>query len=275
MRVMTMATSETGAQALFAQAAAALAAAGDACAGRLIGVCPAASGERFLPAEEFGVALSRDYIDRVAAEAAALNERLKQIFLHVSPSCAKLDWRALAGDRPDLIGEAGRVADLLVLAQPPIDDAAEQELLLQSALFESGRPVLMAPRAATAPSLMRRALVSWNGSVETARALALSLPWLRRCESVRVLAHRTSDKIVGPDAADVAAYLADHGLNVNWRCVEDGADPGPAALREAQEHGCDWIVKGAYTHSRLRQLIFGGATRHILENAEIPVLFAH
>ena len=117
--------------------------------------------------------------------------------------------------------------------------------------------------------------MSWNGSTETARAMALALPFLIRAERVIVLAVE-GVMVPGPSAAEVARHLEANGVKAEAReAAAGGRGGGAAILAEAAELGADLLVKGAYTHSRLRQMIFGGATSHILAEAELPVLMAH
>jgi nucleotide-binding universal stress UspA family protein len=161
-----------------------------------------------------------------------------------------------------------------VLGRPEQRLSGPRPLTLDSALFDSGRPVLIAPPAAPA-ALGSTVVIAWNGSTETARVIAFALPVLKRAEDVVVLTVEGSG-VPGPSGEDVAAYLAGHAVRARTLAAEPGKrTAGEAILAEAEALGADLLVKGAFTQSRLRQIIFGGATRHILENANIPVFMAH
>ena len=145
---------------------------------------------------------------------------------------------------------------------------------LEAALFESGKPVLIVP--SQAPKAMgKNVLVAWNGSTEQAHTNAYALELLRRAEQVTVLTVEGSFT-PGPSGEDAARHLRRNGIKAQASTVKPGArNAGEVILDQAGALGCDLLVKSAYTQSRLRQMIFGGATRHILANAGLPVLMAH
>jgi nucleotide-binding universal stress UspA family protein len=144
----------------------------------------------------------------------------------------------------------------------------------EAALFDSGRPVLMAPPVA--PTTMGDSiLIHWNRSTETARAIALAMPVLKHAKRVQFL-FVEGNSAAGPSAKEAVGHLAAHGISATEKTVDPkGRGPGETILQEAKAYGADLLLKGAYTQSRLRQMIFGGATSHILAKAELPVLFAH
>ncbi len=183
------------------------------------------------------------------------------------------EWREEEGRQNAIVGALGRVFDLIVVEQPA-KLASLTEATLEDALFESGRPVLMAPlghRGAIGGTVV----VAWNGSSETARTVAFAMPFLLQAQDVQVVSVE-GGMTPGPSAEDLAHALARNGVPVTWRhVVAKSRTPGEAFLDEAQEAGADLLVKGAYTQSRLRQMIFGGATRHIIMEAKIPVIMAH
>ncbi len=183
------------------------------------------------------------------------------------------EWREEAGRQNLVVGTLGRACDLILLERPAkLNSLAEATL--EDALFQSGRPVLMAPPDSP-KSLGERVLVAWNGSSETARAVAFAMPFLERAKQVEVISVE-GGTVPGPLADAVAATLAAHGIPVRARHIAaEGRAAGAIYIEEARAMDADLMVKGAYTQSRLRQLIFGGATRHILSEAPIPVLLAH
>jgi nucleotide-binding universal stress UspA family protein len=119
-------------------------------------------------------------------------------------------------------------------------------------------------------------VIAWNGSTETARTVAFAMPFLLAAERVVVLAVQKG-MVPGPSAAELAHNLRRHGIDVEWREVphSDPRHAGEAMLSEARALEADLLVKGAYTQSRLRQMIFGGATSHVLAKAELPILMAN
>ena len=117
-------------------------------------------------------------------------------------------------------------------------------------------------------------VVAWNGSTETARAVSFAMPFLVRARQVIVLTVKGAT-VDGPSGEEIAAMLRLHEVPATALSQDDDRrSPGATILAQARL-GADLLVKGAYTQSRLRQLIFGGATRHILEHAELPILMAH
>jgi nucleotide-binding universal stress UspA family protein len=118
-------------------------------------------------------------------------------------------------------------------------------------------------------------LVAWNCSTEQARTMADAMPFLRLAERVTIVTVEGA-AVAGPSAEQMARSLAMNGVAAEPITLKPGKRPaGEVLLSKADELGCDLIVKGAYTQSRLRQMIFGGTTRHILANAKLPVLMAH
>ena len=119
-------------------------------------------------------------------------------------------------------------------------------------------------------------MVHWNRSTEQARATDAAMPLLQRASRVTVLDVNGGQGVSGPSAAQLIKYFERSGISADLLTVGlEGRSTGEAVLRAAAAQGCDLLVKGAYTQSRLRQMIFGGATSHILANAELPVLMAH
>ena len=183
-------------------------------------------------------------------------------------------WNADAPSGHDFVGSRGRVFDIIVLARPGEEWQSPSMVTLESALFESGRPVLIAPPASPR-SLATNIMIAWNRSTEQARATAFAMPLLKRAERVTILTVEGAT-VAGPSGEELARSLAAHGIAAATMTLPASkANAGETILRKAAELDCDLIVKGAYTQSRLRQMIFGGTTRHILTNANLPVLMAH
>ena len=192
----------------------------------------------------------------------------------VKKEALSFGWLDDAPQGEDFVGSYGRVFDVIVLSWPGANETFVHNRALYSGLFESGRPILLAPPP---PPLQvaTNVLIAWNRSTEQARAIALAMPLLQKAKRVTVLTVIAGTEVPGPSAEQLIHYLQRNGIAAEPMKVElGGKNTGQAILAAAQSLDCDLLIKGAYTQSRLRQMIFGGATRHVLENADIPVLLA-
>jgi nucleotide-binding universal stress UspA family protein len=178
-----------------------------------------------------------------------------------------------SGSEEDAIARHGRFADLIVLPRPSEDDQIASTVAFETALLETGRPVMVAPLSGSV-DFDKPAAFAWNGSREAARALGAGMQLLKGAS--KVLAVIAGTKVAENDQAPLEAYMARHGLKIDIaRADVPTIQAGPHILAETRKAGCGLLVMGAYTHSRLRQLVFGGVTRHMLQNADLPVLMAH
>jgi nucleotide-binding universal stress UspA family protein len=183
------------------------------------------------------------------------------------------EWRAADDSGPTAIGIIGRAYDLIVMPQPGALPKMP-ESVFETALFDSGRPVLVVPPRFSG-MVGKKILFAWNGSTESARAISLAMPVMSRAESIDVLSVDGA-MVPGPSSAEIADSLRSHGLNVTSQHVKPGTrSAGQTIVDTAIAGGCDLIVKGAYTQSRLRQMIFGGMTRHLIMQSPLPVLFSY
>ncbi len=183
-------------------------------------------------------------------------------------------WIADLAPGDEAVAQHGRLYDLIVAGRPMRESPVPRASTLEAFVFESGRPVLIAPP--TPPEALGEVtVVAWNRSTESARAIALAMPFLAEARKVHVLAVE-GGSVPGPNAGEVAQHLKRNGIAAEATGVRpEGRSFGEAILAETAALGADLLVKGAYTHSRLRQMIFGGATSHILAEADLPVLMAH
>lgn len=171
------------------------------------------------------------------------------------------------------VGAFARLFDVTVVGRPGTRSGEPRRATLEAVLFESGRPILIAPPKPV-ETIGDTVLIAWNRATETARTVALAKPLLSRASKVLVLG--LPGTTPGPDAEQMAEALRRDDLAAEAIAPADTTlANGPAILAECAARGVDLLVKGGYTQSRLRQLIFGGATSHILANAELPVFMAH
>jgi nucleotide-binding universal stress UspA family protein len=182
-------------------------------------------------------------------------------------------WRAGPSIDDAELGSLSRVYDVTVIGRPSANGRGPRMTTLESALFESGQPILVAPP--TPPKTMgENILVSWNCSTEQAHATASAMPLLRQARSVTIMSVEGLT-VAGPSGKEAENWLAANGVNVREVSIGNGGrKPGEVLLTEAEKMGADLIIKGAYTQSRLRQMIFGGATSHLLSHSTLPMLMA-
>ena len=185
--------------------------------------------------------------------------------------------RELTGREVDEVARHGRLIDLIVVASPASDPASNgdsgSDLSLEAALFETGRPVLMAP-ATLPPTLGQACAVAWDETPEAARAAGAALPLLAKARDVYLLSAGDSEARTKPSR--LAGYLAHHGIAAKtWAFSPGGGALGEELLEQADKAGADLLVMGAYGHSRLREMVIGGVTRSIIAKARIPVFLVH
>lgn len=189
-------------------------------------------------------------------------------------SGVSISWQSIVGREDEVVATRGRVYDIVAVGRPVKDAALPSPITLEAALLDTGRPILVAPPVA-GDSFGKSIAIAWEGSPEAARAIADAIPLLEKAEKVTVLSAKAAQ--VSPiDADDLRHRLAWHGVACEIQSFEAAASElGAAFLEQSAKAGADLLIKGAYSQSRLRQLILGGRTRHILAHAEIPVLLSH
>ncbi|MGE0768003.1 MAG: universal stress protein [Hyphomicrobiaceae bacterium] len=182
-------------------------------------------------------------------------------------------WRAGASIDDAELGSLARVYDTTVVGRPGANGRGPRMTTLESALFESGQPVLVAPP--TPPATMgENILVSWNCSTEQAHTTASAIPLMKLAKTVTILTIEGLT-VAGPSGKEAQNWLVANGINARELSMgNEGRKPGEVLLAEAQKLGADLIIKGAYTQSRLRQMIFGGATSYLLAHSTLPMLMA-
>lgn len=211
------------------------------------------------------------------AAAAVVEARVREI-LRRDGLTGK--WQLISGMTATTVAQHARYADLAILGQhdPDRADEVNQTQVIEQALFTSGRPMLIVPYAGRFETAGRRALVGWNASRESARAVNDALMLMQGGEAVTILTVDAEDDSAPGDVpgADIATHLARHGLTVLTKQASGKAvGIGDVLLNQAADTGADLLVIGAYGHSRMREIILGGVTRTLLRHMTIPVLMSH
>ena len=177
----------------------------------------------------------------------------------------------------DQIGRIARRFDLAIVGQPMRKPSLPDQVVDESVLFESGRPVIFVPFVQTERVKLDRIMVCWDGSRTASRAVADAMPLLKKAKQVEIVI--VSGKPAKDDelpGADLGQHLARHGLNVRIkRITSPDTDVPSTILSYTADSSADMIVMGGYGHSRLRQFILGGVTRGLLESMTVPVLMSH
>lgn len=195
-------------------------------------------------------------------------------------------WTEQVGIGDTAVGEHARLFDLIVVQNDmrpvrtvPFDrdrlmDVRTESHVLQTMLFESGRPILVAP--STSPETLGDSIViAWNCSVEAARTTTFAMPLLHMASKI-VLITVEDGMVPGPSRAEAVEHLRRNGIETSHQEVRRGSrSVGEAILETAAEAGANLLIKSAYTHSRIREFVFGGGTSHILKEADLPVFMAH
>ena len=175
------------------------------------------------------------------------------------------------------LGRLSRRFDLVVVGQPEREKSVPDEVVDEGVLFDSGRPVVFVPFIQRGGLKLDRVMVCWDGSRAATRAIADSLPFLRKAKQVEIVmvanGRSKSDEMPG---ADLGQHLARHGLQVEVKRIPSpDIDVASTILSYAADSSADMIVMGGYGHSRLREFILGGVTRGLLESMTVPALMSH
>jgi nucleotide-binding universal stress UspA family protein len=189
-----------------------------------------------------------------------------------------VEWLSPTGRPNDLLAKSARYHDILLIGQYTNPDRAQRRVRAEELVMNSGKPIIIVPAGYQVRPFTGHAAVAWDGSRPAARALSDAMQILETKERLDVVTVGASGAGVGKNAGaqDVVTYLSRHGINAkltNLSASREGV--GATILGYCSETDPDILVMGAYGHARLREELFGGVTRHILENANVPVLMAH
>lgn len=210
--------------------------------------------------------------DALEARARASGERLSSPVSYMRTDQSSEAAAAFVSTR-------ARLSDATIIGVAKGSDDGVERSLISALLFDSGRPLILVPEGCSRGPAPRRVLIAWQPTREATRAVHDAMPLLQRASEVR-LAMIDDGRATRGDGSnpgsDMAQHLARHGVNVELRVVPQGGQAiAQTLLDEARYFGADLIVMGGYGHSKLREWIFGGATRDMLRNATTPIFIAH
>lgn len=183
-----------------------------------------------------------------------------------------VSWVEEQGKMVDVIKQHGRLADMICVAKPDLDQNIGTNTLM-AALFHTGRPVMMCPPKEPPEVMGRHVAIAWNGSVEAVRAVVMMRRLIEAAEQVTILGSGASP--MGTRSVDLKDYLTLRAIASKTHRFEAGRNAGAAMLEAASEVGADVMIMGAYSGSHERETVFGGNTQTVVDTAEMPVVFVH
>lgn len=234
------------------------------------------------PASPYGVVPTDLWAGELDEGQAVTRDKAAALVARLEASGVSFEVEPQFVDRgmvTSIAARSARYADLtLVQIQAPGAEPL-QGLVMNGALFESGRPVLLLPETAVTFPKVERVLIAWDASVEAAKAVREAIGLMQRAKAVDAVLIDPVPSFDGHGAepgADLATYLGRHGVTVTvHRLPREGQEVGDILRRTATDLGADLIVMGGFGHSRLRERIFGGTTTAMMKNIAVPVLMAH
>ena len=230
------------------------------------------SGTGYIPAE----IIETQQADNEAAAKAAI-DRFAAATARAGVSAEPLTLSASFAGAGDQFGRIARRFDLAVVGQAEPENSTIEDIIAETTLFDSGRPMIMVPYIQKAPLKLDNVMVCWDGSRPAARAIADAMPLLAKAGRVEIVIitneRGKQDEIEG---ADMGQHLARHGLKVDVHRITGGnIDVADALLSHAADSGADFMVMGGYGHSRLREFVLGGVTHSIFRSMTVPALMSH
>jgi nucleotide-binding universal stress UspA family protein len=234
-----------------------------------------------VPAPPVPLPFGTDLVKAVAAAELKETEEIKGIFARMTANQPFVaEWRAEKGPHPDptsVVIAHSRAADLIVTGQTDPDwEATPLVDIAERLALGCGRPVLVVPYVGRYPEIGRNVVVAWKASRESARAAFDALPILVQAEQVQILEIGEAGRDGTSADNTLAVALARHGIKPTVRTSIAGEiSIGDEILSRLADMGADLLVMGAYGHSRMRELVFGGVTRHIARHMTVPTLLSH
>ena len=234
-----------------------------------------------------GITLPGDYLAEFEEEGRRQSEDARDVFFQLIGEAdipeadleeatvgLRAGWTEMVGTGTGGVAEYARLFDLSIIARPDDEVAVEWKSTIEALLFESGRPILLV--GDEVPSVVGdRVVVAWNGSVEAARSVAMSEALLLNSSEV-VVVTVAGATVPGPSAKQLVAQMCARNIPARAETIERGeATVGGAFLDYVEDFDADLLIKSAFTQSRFRQWVFGGATKEIISTASIPVFMCH
>lgn len=233
------------------------------------------------PIGGYAAVMSEAWLQERQADMDRLQQRVDAVTALLASSPVSSDVSSEYSEEAwadDVIGRRARYADVILLGPELLSRGILKSRTVEGALFSSGKPILLIPEGSPPSLRPKRVMIAWDSRIEASNAVSHGLELLRAADAVHVA---LVDPVEGDDAhgaepgADIAAYLARHGVKVTVdRLPSQGRTVADALRRHATDMAADMLVMGAYGHSRLRERIFGGVTRSIVDEPPLPVLMA-
>lgn len=201
-------------------------------------------------------------------------KKVKELDIKISEnpldSEASVYLKIRKGLRSNIIEQESKFCDLVIAASPPLGVTTST---FETAVLKSGKSVLMIPRIMKTFST-KSVIIGWNNSPEASRALTASIDILKEAQRIHII---SSEEYVGGSniIRDLLTYLTSHNINATYEIVNTTRIPGQALLTAALDGNFDLIVAGAYGHRGLKEMMFGGATRYLLEKSTLPIFMSH
>ncbi len=232
---------------------------------------------------EFPAEVSQDVIDRLLKAGTDAAAAVKRAFDDaLKANTVSYEWRCFTASYPlgaDIIARQGHTADLIVCGKTYDDVPDTWRDFAETAIMRSGRPVLVVPDTSSSKEIGKNAVIAWNDTREAARAVFDSLDLIGEAKSVRAITfiakenQRPAAETLG---GNLIANLARHGVKATLEISVAGSGAASdAILSRLLDEGCDLLIMGAYSHSRFREMIFGGVSRDILRDTFVPTLVSH
>ncbi|MEF2072485.1 universal stress protein [Consotaella aegiceratis] len=233
------------------------------------------------PIGEYAAIISEDWLYDRRSEMTTLRERVAEIRETLSDGSVSFDVDGIypeAVSTSHSVAQRARFADLVILGPAFATDDALRTNVLDGALFEATRPVLIVPENGRATLKPKSIMVAWAPGLEAARAIRESIELLYDANEVHITMvdpDASSREVGGEPGTDVATYLARHGVKVELdRLPNAGRSVSDILNQHATDVAADLVVMGAYGHSRLRERLFGGVTRSMIEEPQTPIMLA-
>jgi nucleotide-binding universal stress UspA family protein len=230
------------------------------------------TGAGYMPAE----VIETQQADNEAAAKAAV-DRFSELARRAAISAEPLTMSASLAGAGEQFGRIARRFDLAIVGQSEPETSTVDDIVAETTLFESGRPMIMVPYIQKAQLKLDNVMVCWDGSRQAARAIGDAMPLLVKAGRVEIVIIANEkgkqDEIEG---ADIGEHLARHDLKVEVNRIPSGdVDVADVLLSHVADSGADFMVMGGYGHSRLREFVLGGVTRSIFRSMTVPVLLSH